>query len=129
MAPNDGGDGDNISEKALKRLSQQKGHLRHAAAATTSTDMSIPPFSALPLRQGDPPYSAWGLYGSDDQLGTLNRLIDPIVAQAAKNEIRTGARYATQYPHCLLEAQKRDSRMDLIVLTFLSRSGSPSTGH
>lgn len=30
-----------------------------------------PSFSALPLRKDDPPYSAWGLWGKDDQLGTL----------------------------------------------------------
>jgi hypothetical protein len=34
----------------------------------------IPPFSALPLSKEDPYLSAWGLYGEDDQLGTLNRL-------------------------------------------------------
>lgn len=25
----------------------------------------------LPLRKGDPPYSAWGLWGLEDQVGTL----------------------------------------------------------
>ncbi|KAK4697777.1 hypothetical protein P7C71_g356, partial [Lecanoromycetidae sp. Uapishka_2] len=38
----------------------------------------IPPLSSLPLGQDDPPYSAWGLYGKDDQLGTLNRLTDEV---------------------------------------------------
>lgn len=52
----------------------------------------IPPFENLPLRKGDPPYSAWGLYGDNDELGTLNRQTDEIIAAAAKSEIKTGKR-------------------------------------
>lgn len=50
---------------------------------------SRPPFEALPLRLDDPPYSAWGLYGEDDELGTLN-LLTPETVVAAKSEIVTG---------------------------------------
>ena len=53
---------------------------------------TLPPFSSLPLNKDDPPYSAWGLYGKDDQLGFLNRQTDDVVAEAAK-EIKTGVRY------------------------------------
>jgi len=53
----------------------------------------IPPFESLPLRQGDPIFSAWGLYGEKDELGTLNRLTDRRVASAARSEIRKGTRY------------------------------------
>ncbi|KAL9056361.1 MAG: hypothetical protein Q9162_002952 [Coniocarpon cinnabarinum] len=51
---------------------------------------NIPKYSELPLGKSDPPLSAWGLYGPHDQLGTLNRLTEDIVLEAAK-EIRTGA--------------------------------------
>lgn len=51
--------------------------------------MSRPPFSSLPVGESDPPYSAWGLYGADDQLGTLNLLTDDRVS-TAKTEIVTG---------------------------------------
>ena len=54
--------------------------------------MSLPKFSDLPLRKGDPPHSAWGLYGLNDQLGTLNRLSDELVARTAAEEIRSGKR-------------------------------------
>ena len=54
---------------------------------------TIPPFSSLPLNESDPPFSAWGLYGPDDQLGFLNRQTDEVVAEAA-GEIKTGVRYA-----------------------------------
>jgi hypothetical protein len=54
----------------------------------------IPPFSALPLRKADPYFSAWGLYGAADQLGTLNRLT-PARVLAASQEIRSGVRIST----------------------------------
>ena len=54
--------------------------------------MDIPRFADLPLRKGDPPYSAWGMYGPDDELGTLNRLTDELVARTAREEIRSGKR-------------------------------------
>lgn len=52
----------------------------------------IPAYEDLPLQKGDPHHSAWGLYGPDDELGTLNRLTDDRVLAAAKGEIKTGAR-------------------------------------
>ncbi|TIC99922.1 hypothetical protein CH35J_006006 [Colletotrichum higginsianum] len=51
----------------------------------------IPTFDVLPLGRDDPRFSAWGLYGDNDELGTLNRLTDERVVAAARNEIRTGA--------------------------------------
>ncbi len=51
----------------------------------------LPQFSDLPINKGDPIFSAWGLYGPKDELGTLNRLTDDVVLQAAK-EIQLGTR-------------------------------------
>lgn len=34
-------------------------------------DGTPPTFDELPLGKGNPPYSAWGLWGEDDSLGTL----------------------------------------------------------
>lgn len=61
--------------------------------APTLNENGIPSYDSLPLRKGDPHHSAWGLYGDDDQLGTLNRLTDERVAAAAKSEIQKGIRY------------------------------------
>lgn len=61
------------------------------------TQRAQPPFESLPLRPGDPPFSAWGLYGLDDELGTLNLLTDHVVADAAR-EIRTGQRIGLDLP-------------------------------
>ncbi|KAI1258067.1 hypothetical protein MGN70_001113 [Eutypa lata] len=57
-----------------------------------------PRFEDLPLRKGDPPYSAWGIWGPNDELGTLNFLTDDVVAQAAQREIRTGQRISLDWP-------------------------------
>lgn len=62
----------------------------------------IPSFDDLPLREGDPHHSAWGLYGDNDELGTLNRLTDDRVAAAARGEIRKGTRVSLNWP---LDAQ------------------------
>lgn len=59
--------------------------------------MARPSFSSLPLREGDPPFSAWGLYGESDELGTLNLLTDERVKEASK-EIQTGQRVGLNLP-------------------------------
>lgn len=46
-------------------------------------------FDQLPLNEGDPPYSAWGLWGKGDELGRIN-LITPQVRKNAAAEIKTG---------------------------------------
>lgn len=51
-----------------------------------------PSFDDLPYRKGDPPFSAWGLYGENDQLGALNLLTPETTLAAAKDEIQTGIR-------------------------------------
>ncbi|KAJ5924918.1 hypothetical protein N7454_007557 [Penicillium verhagenii] len=56
-----------------------------------------PRFEDLPLREGDPPWSAWGLYGSEDELGTLNLLTSQAVVDASQ-EIRTGNRIGLDLP-------------------------------
>jgi len=57
-----------------------------------------PPFSSLPLDPSGPHGNAWGLYGSTDQLGTLNMLTPSVVAAAAASEIKTGVRVSLDLP-------------------------------
>jgi hypothetical protein len=58
---------------------------------------SRPPFEALPLDKSGPAGNAWGLYGTDDQLGSLNLLTPETIANAAKSEIRTGERVSLDW--------------------------------
>jgi hypothetical protein len=50
---------------------------------------SRPNFDSLPLRSGDPKASAWGLWGAEDELGTLN-LLTPDRIQSASKSVVTG---------------------------------------
>ena len=34
----------------------------------------MPKYHELPVRDGAPPGSAWGVFGDDDEIGTLNLL-------------------------------------------------------
>jgi len=55
-----------------------------------------PSFDSLPLHPSDPPYSAWGLYGKDDELGTLNLLSSDCVIKATA-EIQYGISISLKY--------------------------------
>lgn len=44
----------------------------------------LPDFAELPINSDFPPHSAWGVFGSDDQIGTLNLLTPERVAAAAR---------------------------------------------
>lgn len=47
-------------------------------------------FDDLPLQPSDPKYSAWGLWGKNDQLGRTNLITAEVTRQAAVSEIQTG---------------------------------------
>lgn len=55
------------------------------------------PFDALPLRKDGPPGNAWGRFGDDDQLGTLN-FLTPETTKKAAQEITDGMRIPTDWP-------------------------------
>jgi kynurenine formamidase len=57
---------------------------------------ALPLFDELPVTPGAPPHSAWGLWGKEDELGTLNLLTPARVASAARL-VRTGKRFALNW--------------------------------
>jgi hypothetical protein len=57
----------------------------------------LPALGDLPLNKGDPPNSAWGLWGKDDELGPLNYLTDELVLKTIKTEVKTGVRVGLKY--------------------------------
>ena len=63
--------------------------LTEECSASSGSVQRLPPFSALPLRPEHPPYSAWNLFSSGDEIGRLN-LITPAVTRAAASEIIRG---------------------------------------
>ncbi len=44
---------------------------------------NLPSFADLPVKDGAPPDSAWGLFGDDDGIGTVNLLTADGVVKAA----------------------------------------------
>lgn len=50
---------------------------------------AIPPFNSLPIDKSGPPYNAWGLYGSEDELGRLH-LITPEAVKRGRDTITEG---------------------------------------
>jgi len=59
--------------------------------STSKMTRPFPKFSELPLEPNHPSHSAWGLWGPDDELGTLNHLTPERTVDAAKL-ITTGTR-------------------------------------
>ena len=51
-----------------------------------------PDLNSLPVDKKGPHGNAWGIWGPDDQLGSLNLLTPEIIALAAKENIITGER-------------------------------------
>ncbi|KAL3475207.1 hypothetical protein BJX99DRAFT_259673 [Aspergillus californicus] len=65
-----------------------------------SRPVPFPSFDQLPLRKGDPPNSAWGLWGDgpESALGSLNHLTDELVLKTIKEEVKTGERIGLNLP-------------------------------
>ncbi len=57
----------------------------------------LPPYRDLPVRSGAPQGSSWGVWGDDDQLGTLNLLTDERTRQATQL-VRRGSVFPLNLP-------------------------------
>ena len=57
---------------------------------------SLPTFDELPIKPEYPPRSGWGIFGDDDQIGTLNLLTSERVAAAARL-VQTGQVFAMNW--------------------------------
>ena len=71
------------------RVVQRHQYTPHKLSVPAMTGQKRPDFQSLPLGPSDPPFSAWGLYGPKDELGTLNLLTEEVVL-AARSDIVTG---------------------------------------
>ncbi|KAJ5687515.1 hypothetical protein N7536_010134 [Penicillium majusculum] len=67
----------------------QSKPLQYSAGSDTASVSTIsrPRFDELPLKQGDPKGSAWGLWGDHDERGTLNLITDDVVRAASAESI------------------------------------------
>lgn len=56
----------------------------------------LPAYDELPVKEGAPPGSAWGLFGDDDQIGLVN-LMTPEKAVEAARLVRRGATFSLNW--------------------------------
>ncbi|KAL3457092.1 hypothetical protein BJX64DRAFT_293434 [Aspergillus heterothallicus] len=63
----------------------------------SSHSNDYPAFDSLPVDKNGPRGNAWGLWGLDDQLGTLNLLTDDVVQRAAAENIKIGKRVSLNW--------------------------------
>ncbi|KAF7298292.1 Serine/threonine protein kinase PRP4 [Mycena kentingensis (nom. inval.)] len=95
---------------SAKRLSLVVGHfkafLRHKDGEDNKaqkahkhdwTTTPLPPFDALPAFKNFPG-CAWGVWGAEDELGTVNLLTEAVVKLAASEEIRLGRSVGLNWP-------------------------------
>jgi hypothetical protein len=70
----------------------------HARTAETSAAdvAALPTYAELLARQDGPPGSSWGVFGADDQLGTLN-LLGEQEARSAAALVRRGTTFSLDY--------------------------------
>src|SRR4051794_15236898 len=59
----------------------------------TVRGVELPRYEDLPVRDGAPPGSAWGVWGDPDHLGCLNLLTPERAASAAARCVRSGRSY------------------------------------
>jgi kynurenine formamidase len=57
----------------------------------------LPSYEQLPVRDGAPAGAAWGVFGNEDQLGTIN-LLTPARVMHAANFVRSGRVFALNLP-------------------------------
>ena len=95
------------AKKAVSRIAAKKPAPRRprrpiatengTPAAIRPIPADVPAYDELPIRDGAPTGAAWGVFGDDDQLGTINLLTPQRVAQAA-SFIRNGRVFALNLP-------------------------------
>jgi kynurenine formamidase len=87
--------------KARPKLPAKKAGARRisrgAATRRAARAPKLPRYDELPVRPGAPKGAAWGVFGDNDELGTINLLTPDQVLKAA-GEIRTGKLFPLNLP-------------------------------
>lgn len=71
--------------------------ISRGAGARTAPAPKLPRYDELPVRPGAPKGAAWGVFGDNDELGTINLLTPELVLKAA-GEIRRGKVFPLNLP-------------------------------
>ncbi|HYL60658.1 MAG TPA: cyclase family protein [Candidatus Acidoferrales bacterium] len=89
-----------IERAAVRKVGEVAAKAGKAIARASNMDFpesKLPSYSQLPVRNGAPDGSAWGVFGDNDEVGTIN-LLTPERVVAAAASIRTGKVFALNLP-------------------------------
>jgi kynurenine formamidase len=87
----------NKEEKIRKAKSRNTTAAKKGSTAFRAPKPKLPKFSQLPIKPGAPKGSAWGVFGDNDQLGTIN-LLTPERVREATTSVRSGRVFALNLP-------------------------------
>jgi kynurenine formamidase len=86
-----------IERAAVRKVGEVAARATRAVRSAMSHSPKIPSYDELPVRAGAPAGAAWGVFGDDDEVGTIN-LLTPDRVVAATSSIRTGKVFALNLP-------------------------------
>ncbi len=86
-----------IERSAVRKVGEFAARATRAVRAAVSSSPKIPSYDELPVRVGAPAGAAWGVFGDDDEVGTIN-LLTPDRVIAAADSIRSGKVFALNLP-------------------------------
>jgi hypothetical protein len=86
-----------IERAAVRKVGEVAARATRAFRGAATPSPKIPSYDELPVRAGAPAGAAWGVFGDEDEVGTIN-LLTPERVIAATSSIRTGKVFALNLP-------------------------------
>ncbi|MGC1400825.1 cyclase family protein [Candidatus Binatus sp.] len=86
-----------MERAAVRKVGEIAARATRAVREAISPPSKLPSYDELPVRKGAPAGAAWGVFGDDDEVGTIN-LLTPERVVAATSSIRTGKVFALNLP-------------------------------
>ena len=86
-----------MERAAVRKVGDVAARAMRAVREAVSPSPKIPSYDELPVRAGAPAGAAWGVFGDDDEVGTIN-LLTPERVIAAADSIRSGKVFALNLP-------------------------------
>jgi kynurenine formamidase len=86
-----------VERAAVRKVGEIAARATRAVKGAVAPGPKLPSYDELPVRKGAPAGAAWGVFGDDDEVGTIN-LLTPERVVAATSSIRTGKVFALNLP-------------------------------
>jgi kynurenine formamidase len=86
-----------MERAAVRKIGEVAARATRAFRGAVAPSPKIPSYNELPVRAGAPAGAAWGVFGDEDEVGTIN-LLTPERVIAATSSIRTGKVFALNLP-------------------------------